>query len=264
MRAFFARMFGVPGRPLGPEPVRDRGTPPSGNGASSFHLVWKGVPRRAVAVRATLEIIEPPRTDDLYFFALQTTFMAGSRPHGGGHVGLQWNRRHPGNTAVNWGGYHDASRGGGVLPGTLSPLPSRPDDPNTRDFGWHPETRYRITISPGGAKGWWRGRIEELDTATAIDIREIEGGGDHLATPMVWSEVFAPCDAPPVAVRWSAFEAAQTPSGWEPVRTVRVNYQTYGAGGCTNTDSLEIEGTIVQRTNVPRLVQQGSELHIGS
>ncbi|HKX72170.1 MAG TPA: hypothetical protein VJM75_13115 [Acidimicrobiales bacterium] len=43
---------------------------------------------------------------DLYFWALQASFIDSAERHcGGGHVGLQWRRHHPGSRAVNWGGY---------------------------------------------------------------------------------------------------------------------------------------------------------------
>jgi hypothetical protein len=49
------------------ERVRLRGYPPSGNGASSFHLWWQ-VPSqlRVVEARATLEVRVPPAVDRLY------------------------------------------------------------------------------------------------------------------------------------------------------------------------------------------------------
>ena len=63
-----------------------------------------------IGVQATFEIVEPPQVDHLYFWALQASFGDGRRSHGGAHLGLQWNNRHPGNTAANWGGYHHSGR----------------------------------------------------------------------------------------------------------------------------------------------------------
>lgn len=124
--------------------VRTSGRPTSGNGASSFHLWWS-VPygRMLSAAAVTLEVVEPPATDRLVFWALQVSFV---KPGGGGaHLGLQWNRRHPGGTAVNWGGY---APDGSLLSGSASPLPSTPDDPNTRDLLWWPRRPYRLSIIP--------------------------------------------------------------------------------------------------------------------
>ena len=226
-----------------------------------MHLYWLNVPDRPVAVRATLEVLEPPRVDALYFFALQASFRDGRRSLGGGHTGLQWNRRHRGSTAINWGGYQDQALGGSVLAGTTSRLPSRPNDPNTRDYGWRSGTPYRLTIEPGSEPGAWNASVEDLSTAQLDNIREIYGGGDRLASPMVWAEVFAACDAPSISIQWSRLEAYDPRRGWSQIKAVRVNYQSFSAGGCTNTDSASWEGGFLQRTNVTRSNPQGTVLH---
>ena len=112
---------------------RTHGFPPSGNGASSFHLGWRLPPGAGhlVAASVTLEVLAPPAGDHLYFWALQVAFPGA----GAAHLGLQWNHRHPGFGAVNWGGY---AADGSLLAGTESPLPSTPADPNTRDYPWQP------------------------------------------------------------------------------------------------------------------------------
>lgn len=217
---------------------------------------------RITAARVTLEVTEPPRTSDLYFFALQATFSGAGADSGGAHVGLQWNQRHPGSTAVNWGGYHSQSSGGSVLSGTESQLPSRPDDPNTRDYEWLAHRPYRLTIEPGSEPGWWRGLLTDLSGGNTVTIRELDGGGSHLTSPMVWAEVFAPCDGPRVAVRWTDLEVAPKPGQWERVDTVDVNYQSYPAGGCTNTDARAVAGGFVQTTNTPRVTEQDRTLSL--
>ena len=259
MRAFLRDLFGTGTSEAG----RNRGRPPSPNGASSFHLRWRA-PGHTKAVRVTLEVIEPPQTRDLYFFALQATFAGDEADSGGAHIGLQWNARHPGTTAVNWGGYRSQSSGGSVLEGTESSLPSQPNDPNTRDYAWQPHRPYRLTIEPGSDVGWWRGSVTDMQTGVTTVIRELHGGGRWLSTPMVWSEVFAPCDAPPVAVRWTNLETESARGGWQPVDLVDVNYQHYNAGGCSNTDSsVDVDG-FVQRTNTGRSTPQGATLAFGS
>ncbi len=61
----------------------------------SFHLYWELVsPAREVAV--TLEVLEPPSVDRLYFWALQASFLDASGSQGAGHLGLQWNPALPG------------------------------------------------------------------------------------------------------------------------------------------------------------------------
>ncbi len=227
-----------------------------------MHLIWQVPVPAATAVRATLEVREPPQTADLYFFALQATFTEAGTDYGGGHVGLQWNRRHPGSTAANWGGYRSQQLGGSVLAGTDSILPSRPNDPNTRDYPWEPRRSYRLAIEPGSRPGWWRGSVTDLDRGETTVIRELDGGGTHLTAPLVWSEVFAPCDGPTVRVHWRDLQVAAQPERWVPVRAVRVNYQAYEAGGCTNTNAATTGSQFVQVTSMERSTANGQILSL--
>ncbi len=109
---------------------REAGPPRSPNGASSFHLVWElpaaARSARLVEVSAVLEIVVPPQVPALDFWALQVDFLAGDRFRGGAHTGLQWNRRYPGYTAVNWGGYASQEDEGGI---SLAPCPICPASP---------------------------------------------------------------------------------------------------------------------------------------
>lgn len=235
--------------PLG---QRTTGLPTSSNRASSFHLawLWDGPEPDLVEVEATLEVVDPPTVDRLYFWALQVSFVEGrsaGRRHGGGHTGLQWHPGHPGGTAVNWGGYGADGR---ELAGSTSPLPSALDNANTRDLRWRPGRPYRLVVRRGEA-GW----AAELD---GVVIRELHVGGDRLASIMVWSEVFARCDDPSSAVGWSDLRG-RTRAG-EVVRptAVRTRYQTVADGGCSTTSSdLGGAGVVVQRTNVVRTTRPG-------
>lgn len=206
-----------------------------------------------VGIQATFEIIEPPRVNHLYFWALQATFGEGHRSHGGAHLGLQWNSRHPGNTAANWGGYHHSGR---LLDGSASTLPSTPNDPNTRDFPWQPRVPYQFRITR--VQDGWRGEIADLASGRSIVIRDLYSPGSELAQPMVWSEVFAACDDPQVLVRWSGFGALTRDGGQVNPGAMRVNYQAYEAGGCSNTNVLLDGDGIIQATNAERAVPQGS------
>lgn len=232
------------------------GRPPSENGASSFHLHWQLPPSAPLAgVQATFEVIEPPAVDRLYFWALQASFGDGRRRHGGAHLGLQWNSRHPGHTAANWGGYDNHGR---ILSGSESPLPSTPADPNTRDFPWQPQTPYRFRISP--VEDGWRGEIADLAAGRTTVVRDLFAGGQQLTDPVVWSEVFAACDDPPVRIRWSGFGARTVNGDVVHPRALRVNYQAYEAGGCSNTN-VGIDGDgVIQATNSERTVPQGTVL----
>ncbi|HEV7720968.1 MAG TPA: hypothetical protein VGO60_06775 [Iamia sp.] len=226
---------------------RTTGLPTSSNAASSFHLEWLwGGPAPALAeVGATLTVIDPPAVGRLYFWALQVSFVEGTglgRRLGGGHTGLQHHPRHPGGTAVNWGGYGSDGR---ELDGSTSALPSALANPNTRDLVWQPDRPYRLSVHRG-VEGW-------AATVDDVVIRELHVGGDHLSSIMVWSEVFAACDDPTTAVRWSDLSGV-TASGTvvRPV-AVRTRYQAVPDGGCSNTSSdPDGQGGIVQRTHVPR------------
>jgi len=246
-------------RPLvgGRASPRVAGYPASPNRASSLHLNWElpaGV-GDVVAASATLVVEAAPAVSDLYFWALQASFVdGGGRRRGGAHLGLQWYRPHPGSRAVNWGGYGPDGR---ILDGSASPLASAPGNPNTRDFWWEPGRPYTLSIDRA-AEGGWAG------TVGGVRVRTLAAGGDRLGSLMVWSEVFARCDAPPVAVRWSGFRAT-TPQGRviAPV-AVHVNYQRRADGGCDNSTALPDGDAVRQITGTERLVPQGARLVLGT
>lgn len=253
------RLFGAGQGP------RVSGDPRSSNGASSMHLWWE-LPdgQRLTSVRATIEILEPPLVDRLYFWALQVAF---AKPDGGAaHLGLQHNRRHPEARAANFGGYSPQSEGG-LLDGIESPLPSTPNDPNTRDFDWEPKRRYRLSIervsdaAPAGFHAW-RGAIEDLETGRFTVVRVLFSRGEYLRGPVVWTEAFARCEHPPVAVRWSDLEAVGERKGVIPVSAASVNYQRRDAGGCDNTNTTIDGGGWVQRTATQRTVPSGTHLTV--
>jgi len=235
--------------------ARTRGFPPSGNGASSFHLGWR-LPRGAgqlVAAGVTLEVLTPPVVGHLYFWALQVSFPGA----GAAHLGLQWNHRHPGFGAVNWGGY---TAGGSLLTGTPSPLRSTPDDPNTRDYPWEPERAYRLRVQRVG-DGAWRGEVRDLGTGEMTTVRDLMAGAPFLGDPMVWSEVFARCDDPSVTVRWSDLEVVSEAGDRFVPTALAVNYQSHADGGCANTTSLLDEaGGALQVTNAERSTPQGQAI----
>jgi hypothetical protein len=218
-----------------------------------MHLFWDLAAGAGpvVAVSARLEVEATPPVDDLYFWALQASFTdAGGRRHGGGHLGLQWHRPHPGSRAVNWGGY---GPGGGVLDGSESPLPSSSGNPNTRDLWWEPGEPHTLTIERAPGDGW-------AGTVDGVQVRTLAAGGDRLEGLMVWSEVFARCDAPPVAVRWSGLRAVCADGAVVAPTSVRVNYQRRSDGGCDNTTAVADGDGIRQVTASERVVAQGARL----
>lgn len=248
---------------------RTTGRPPSSNGASSFHLRWDLTGRfRSAAV--TLEVLRAPEVTDLHFWALQADFGDRSGGHrGGAHLGLQWHAGHPGSTAVNWGGY-DAS--GRELEGSDSTLPSRTGNVNTRDLGWLPGVAYRLSIAPvPGGVGWWSGSVVPLGpdrrtpSAPAVEVRRLHvPGADELTGFVVWSEVFAPCDAPSVVVRWSDPEAVSVDDRLHRPGTCTTSYQRHEDGGCANTVSIPDEVGILQVTRSDRTVGHGVRLAVPS
>jgi hypothetical protein len=253
VKAFLRRWFG------GSPGLRVSGRPTSSNQASSFHLIWE-MPRSEpmTAVSAVITIVEPPSVGRLYFWALQASFSDGTSKTGGAHLGLQWHPGYPGLTAVNWGGYRAAGRGGGELDGSVSELPSALGNPNTRDFSWRAGSAYRLRIAGVPDRpGAWQGSVEDLDRGQTTVVRELWAGGSRLTDPVVWSEVFADCGHPPAAARWGEF-AGETAGGSVRPTGIRVNYQTNAAGGCDNTNVIVTSSGIVQRTATVRTIAAGT------
>ncbi len=254
------RSYDVGMRPFSPR-QRHRGEPRSANGASSMHLWWQ-LPGRLLEVAATLEVVVPPAVPRLFFWALQVGFDDGRRLRGAAHLGLQAHPSHPGGTAVNWGGYRAAGDGGGELAGSTSRLPSATDNPNTRDFPWVAQRPYRLRIvAPGLHRpSRWRGEVTDLATGMTTLVRHLDAPGRFLVQPVVWSEVFARCDHPTTAVRWSDLRA-RTPDNRELTPTgVRVSYQSGTAGGCDNTTAILDGEGVVQVTNVERRIRPGTAI----
>lgn len=237
---------------------RVAGAPTSSNRASSFHLSWDIASQPLVEVSAVCEVIEPPTVPMLYFWAMQVSFMNGRSRIGGAHFGLQFHPDYPGNGAVNWGGYRD---GAGELEGSVSELPSALNNINTRTYPWQPGRRYKHRVYRSPERGW-RGSITDLETGVETVVRDLWVEADSLSSPMVWSEVFAHCDHPSAAVRWSELSGINTGGEVLTARSARLNYQTHADGGCANTNtSLDGVG-FVQRTNAARANPTGSQLSL--
>jgi len=155
--------------------------------------------------------------------------------------------------AVNWGGYDCDRRhpaGNGVVLAVHAPRP------NTRDFAWEPGARYRLTIGPAPpasrARAGGRPGSRVSTPARTCWCATSCATGDHLRSPVVWSELFTRCDDPPIEVRWSEPSALGLDGEPVPVDRGRVTYQAYEAGGCTNTTVEPDEVGIVQRSGCER------------
>jgi hypothetical protein len=155
--------------------------------------------------------------DEGYFWALQVDWDDGS----GAHLGLQWWPGHPDHRAVNWGGYRPD---GHELDGTESPLPSARANPNTRDFAWEAGRWYRLTVEPDGS-----GRVDD------VIVRRLYVTGARVVRMGVWTEMFAPCAAPQVQVRWRGLPGKVTCT-YEPT--------------CGNTASWREGAELVQATGL--------------
>lgn len=211
------------------------------------------------AVSAVLEIVRGPSTPSLYFWAMQASFRRGGVRRGAGHLGLQHHPSYPGAGAVNWGGYHDPASGGGILDGTGSALSSTLGNANTFDYRWAVGRRYRLEIALAGP-GRWRGSITDLESGARTVVRELFVDADHLVEPMVWSEVFADCDAEPVEIRWSSLAAASINGEFFEPTAVTLSYQRESDGGCSNTSTTVADGWLTQRTSSERQHEHGARL----
>jgi hypothetical protein len=237
-------------------------TPPSepSHGVSSFHLWWQGIDGGAplVEVAATLEVLRQPATDRLYFWALQTSFISDRGTHGAAHIGLQWNPRHPGSKAVNWGGYADVADVRSILDGTPSPLPSTPADPNTRDYPWQEGVAYRFRV--GRVDGGWRGTVTDLSSGVTAVVRHLAAPGDRLGGFVVWAEVFASCNDPQTVVQWSDFSAVTAAGDERRPASVRLTFPS--GGDCPNTDVVMSQGGLLQITNTVRTARDAAVLPV--
>lgn len=222
-------------------------------------------PGEWIGVEAVLEVAVPPEVPALYFWALQVSFAERGRAVGGAHLGLQWYPPHPGSTAVNWGGYASDGR---ELDGSQSALSSATSNVNTRDFAWRPRAAYRLVVTRDderthGDLHAWRGEVVDLATGTSTVVRHLFARGSSIGSPMVWSEVFADCDAPGTLVRWRDLVVRSAGGERVAVDSVHVNYQSIADGGCVTTDSSVDGQVFVQQTGRTRRTRQGDQLSLG-
>ncbi len=251
--AVFDRLLGWLKPPVDPSPP-----PPNDHPASSFHLWWRGLDAGPAIVEASvvLEVLRPPAVDELYFWAMQVTLRDGAREAGGAHIGLQWNPKHPGSTAVNWGGYANIGDVTSVLGGSDSDLPSEPNDPNTRDYPWRPGQTYRLRVVK--VLNGWRGEVDDIDSGVVSIIRTLDVGGDRLDGLVMWAEVFAPCDAPPTVARWTSPQVRDANGRVYRPTAVGLTFP----GRCTNTDVADDGTGLLQFTSVARTARDGDVLAI--
>jgi hypothetical protein len=175
-------------------------------------------------------------------------------------MGLQWHPSYPGSGAINWGGY---DKSGSILEGTESSLPSTLGNANTRDYPWVPGQSYRLRIRTD-SPGWWAGEVTDQTSKVTTHIRKLRSEGEGLTLAMVWSEVFARCDATSVAAIWSD-PAGTTLEGqpWRP-EAYSITYQREVDGGCSNTDVRSLPNGVGQFTAVTRTTPAGATIALSS
>ena len=191
-----------------------------------------------------VEIGRPPAPGSLYFWALQVGFALDGRSAGAGHTGLQWHPAAP-LGAVNWGGYDEAGR---ELDGTPSSLPEV-DSANTLQWPWQPGRPYRVTVSRAGT-GRWRSQIADLADGREVTLRELAVDATELTSPVVWTEMFARCDDPPVTARWSQLRVLGADGVPVAPSALVSTYQSFADGGCSNTESRPEGDAVVQTTGL--------------
>ena len=111
----------------------------------------------------------------------------------------------------------------------------------------------------------WRGSITDLSTGEETIVRDLIVKADSLSAPVVWSEVFADCDAPSTSVEWSDFSAVTARGEYVEPSAVFVSYQTVASGGCSNTDaalSPDHDRSVVQTTGTARLTPDGKRVSL--
>lgn len=258
---------------------------PVGNGATSMHLWWdkpsssRGLPR---AVSVDLEVLKLPTVNKLYFWALQGSFCNedGSERTGGAHIGLQFHPSIPTRRGANWGGYDSD---GSILEGSTLAIQSSLGCKNTGDFEWEAGRKYRITIGPyvpapsksgasgkgngsGDERGGWPGKILDVESGTEVELRRLYAAGPVLDSAVMWSEVFASCDDPSAAVRWSGMQYYFEDGTSAAVENVGVNYQKCGCDleECAKTNAFVDEtGGVQQVTSTRREIAKGTKLKCG-
>lgn len=230
---------------------------------AGFHLWWGPLPLEPgeypVECAVTLRILEAPSTPTLTFWALQATFVdAAQSAMGVAHLGLQWNPRHPGQRAANWGGYRRSSDVTSILDGTASLLPSAPGDPNTRDYPWRVGAPYRLRITRG-ASGW-AGTITDVERGDTSLVRELHAGGDRLAHLVMWTELFSDPDDPAFSADWYE-PRVRTSTGREiGPDIVRVAYPPHEVW--SRLDASADSGSVVQVVGTERLTPPNGVLPI--
>ena len=146
-------------------------------------------------------------------------------------------------------------------------------------FAWRPGRAYRFSVhrSPD-VPGAWRADITDLMNGEATVIRDLmhpgrtgaragragDIGADahsgYLRRPVVWSEVFADCDAPSVVVRWSGLRGGDGGRGHRQARGRTRQLPGPPGWGLREHSVRRDEVGLLQLTNTAREIGQGARL----
>jgi hypothetical protein len=119
--------------------------------------------------------------------------------------------------------------------------------------------------APGyDGRGGWVGDVTDLASGVRTVVRELHASGTALESPMVWSEVFADCDAPGTAVRWRDLMLVSSSGERLLVGTVTVNYQSVTDGGCMTTNASADSSGFVQTTGTTRSTPAARRMSVAS
>ena len=112
--------------------------------------------------------------------------------------------------------------------------------------------------------GVWRAEVTNTLDGTTTVIRDLLLPATELTRPVVWAEVFAPCDDPPTEARWKDLLVVDSAGVDHAVIAASVTYQPVSAGGCSNTEAFVDGSAFVQRTGsaTPRSTRTPLELRV--
>jgi hypothetical protein len=249
-----------------------------------MHLMWRLPSDLGPVIGASVvfELTEEPAVDKLYFWALQASFLDDDGTDlGAAHTGLQWNPRHPGGRAANWGGYpSEHNNWKRNFKGSRNRLPGFDGDPNTRHYNWQSHRPYRLTIERAPEQSGsffaellqprptgWRATVTDINSGQIQVLRDLYAGGTHLAHLCVWTEWFCSCDDPTTACTWTEFRVmTDDGSGNSTEHEPTEVFVNHPAENCSNVGQRIITQTpelvIEQRMNTTREIPHGTVLPI--
>ena len=243
-------------------PERVTGPPTSATGSSTASIFWGGypsLPNTYERVTVDFRLNTTIGSTDPFQFALQTEFLnASGAPIGSGRLALQHIPAESPTGAVNLSGL-DVT-GTSVLPVTPSNLTAIPAVPDSFVMAWVPNRWYQLSIARLRTSVF-QAEVTDMLSGQVITVGEINPpNGESLSGVINWGESFEDCDYQQVCFEWkdptlfSANSPTATPS------TGLIDYLSYTAGGCSNTNTQKVGTGLMQCFNAPRTNPAGAVL----